>query len=449
MRRFITLLFAVLVPCTMLHAAKPNILVLFADDLGNSGVGYQEGAEKEIKTPNIDSIAANGVRCTAGYVTAPQCSPSRAGLISGRYQQRFGHEENHNQPVMLMKGGKTIGDQFKAAGYATGHFGKWHLGYETREQAPKEFVEKGDWMAPTQHGFDESFGFHDLEKPAPDPKRKRQPKQAQDDRVFARKTADFIERHKDKPWCVYLAFHAPHGPHTSERKYTSKFADAPKDRRGALAAMALLDDAVGIVLTKLRELNTEEDTLIFFIGDNGGTRYEGRSVKRWQQGTENKPFRGGKGNSIEGGIRVPYLVQWKGHLPAGKTYDRPVISLDVIPTALGAAGATPLADYELDGVNLLPFFKGEKTPDPHEALYWRWRREQAVRSGDWKLVRSEDKHFGHKGWALIDLKTDIRERTDLTAKHPEIAKELQQRRNSWNASHPPIGPEFKSDETEE
>ena len=141
-------------------------------------------------------------------------------------------------------------------------------------------------------------------------------------------------------------------------------------------------------------------------------------------------------------------MQWKGHLPAGKTYDRPVISLDVIPTALGAAGAPPLADYELDGMNLLPFFKGEKTTDPHEVLYWRWRREQAVRSGDWKLVSSEDKNFGHKRWALIDLKTDIEERTDLTAKHPEIAKDLQQRWNSWNAFHPPIGPDFKDDEIE-
>ena len=292
---------------------RPNILLLFADDLGNSGVGYQEGAEKEIKTPNIDSIAANGVRCTAGYVTAPQCSPSRAGLVSGRYQQRFGHEDNNRKPVLLMNGGKTIGDQFKAAGYATGHFGKWHLGWESPEGVPKEFIEKGDWMAPTQHGFDESFGFIDFHKMV-NPKGKKKQKMVEDDRVFASKTADFIQRHKDQPWCVYLAFHAPHGPHTNLEEYTSKFADAPEDRQGFFAAMALLDDAVGILLLKLRELKMEKNTLIFFISDNGGTRYNGRSSK-WQQGSENKPFLGGKGASLEGGIREPFFVQWKGHLP--------------------------------------------------------------------------------------------------------------------------------------
>ena len=440
--KHLALLLLFFASCPLLQAAQPNILVLFSDDHGYAELGCQ--GSTEVKTPHIDSLAANGVRCTAGYVTAPQCSPSRAALISGRYQQRFGHEDNHNMPVMLMKGGKTIGDQFRANGYATGQFGKWHLGYDGKSPAPKELVEKGDWMAPTQHGFDESFGFAEEQK---ERGKTGKASRASDDRIFARETADFIGRHKDQPWCVYLAFHAPHTPHTSEREYTSKFADAPKDRQGALAALALLDDAVGIVLTKLRELKAEDNTLIFFIGDNGGTRYEARSVA-WQKGTENKPFRGGKGNTVEGGIRVPYLVQWKGHLPAGKTYDRPVISLDVIPTALGAAGATPLANYELDGVNLLPFFNGEKTTDPHEVLYWRWRREQAVRLGDWKLVNSEAKRFGHKGWALIDLKTDIEERTDLTAKHPEIAKELQQRWNSWNASLPPIAPAFTNDSEE-
>ena len=244
--------------------------------------------------------------------------------------------------------------------------------------------------------------------------------------------------------CVYLAFHASHGLHTRLKEYTSRYSNAPKDRQGLYAAMALLDDAVGIVLQKLRELNMEENTLIFFIGDNGGTHYEGRDA-RWQLGSANEPFSGGKGASLEGGIRLPYLVQWKGHIPGGKTYDRPVVSLDVIPTALAAAGATRLPNYDLDGVNLLPFLKGKQTSDPHEVLFWRWRKEQAVRVGDWKLVTSQDKVSGHKKWALIDLISDIEERNDLTAKHPEIAKDLREKWDKWNASLPPIAPSFKDD----
>jgi len=172
---------------------------MFSDDLGYADLGCQGSAD--VKTPNIDSLAANGVRCTAGYVTAPQCSPSRAGLVRGRYQQRFGHEDNGNKPVMLMEGGKTIGDQFTPAGYATAKFGKWHLGFEDKSTAPKEFVEKGDWMAPTQHGFDESFGFAEAEAAATGGKKKKG-KFNQDDRVFAMKTVDFIDRHKDQPRCL-------------------------------------------------------------------------------------------------------------------------------------------------------------------------------------------------------------------------------------------------------
>lgn len=404
---------------------KPNILVLFSDDQGYADLGSQ-GSE-EVKTPHIDSLAANGIRCTAGYVTAPQCGPSRAGLVSGRYQQRFGAEDNGTSRHMLLGGGKTIGDQFQAAGYATGHFGKWHLGDE-------ELVVK--------HGFDESYGFSDLELEATGGK-KTKGKVYQDDRVFASKTADFIERHQDQPWCVYLAFHSPHGPHTKDPEYLARFADAPEDRRGLLASMALLDDAVGIVLEKLNELRMEENTLIFFISDNGGQRYLGRN-RKWQMGSENHPFRGGKGAGLEGGVRVPYLVQWKGHLPAGKTYDRPVISLDVIPTALAAASVDPLLDYPLDGVNLLPFLKGEKSTDPHEALFWRWRSEKAIRVGDWKLVTSNDKRSGHPDWVLIDLENDIEERTDLTAQYPEIAKDLLERWSQWNESLPPIGQAIES-----
>jgi arylsulfatase A-like enzyme len=156
------------------------------------------------------------------------------------------------------------------------------------------------------------------------------------------------------------------------------------------------------------------------------------------QGSLNTPFSGKKGSSLEGGIRVPFIVQWRGTLPAGKTYERPVISLDVLPTALAAAGAKPLAGSALDGVNLLPFLQGEPG-DPHAALFWRWRSEQAVRQGDWKLVRGKE----HREWRLIDLSQDVKEATDLTSKFPDKAKELRELYEKWNAELPPVGPSFK------
>lgn len=415
---------------------KTNILVILADDLGYADLGCQ--GSPDVKTPNIDSLAQNGVLCTAGYVTAPQCSPSRAGLLSGRYQQRFGHEGNPNFPLMLMRGGRTMADHLKAAGYATGHFGKWHLGFSDLGTAPKEIRESKDQMLPTQHGFDESFGYNDYEKVAKKGIDIAPALHAVDDRVFGRKTADFIGRHRDAPWFVYLALHAPHTQQVDFGNYRARFPDAPKERRGVLSVMAQQDEAVGTVLAKLRELKQEENTLIFFISDNGGTR-RGEGETKHLTGSLNTPFSGDKGTALEGGIRVPFLVQWRGTLPAGKTYDRPIISLDVLPTALAAAGAKPLGESAIDGVNLLPFFKGGQAGDPHSILFWRWRSEQAVRQGDWKLVRGKE----DREWRLIDLKHDVKEQHDLTADHPDRAKQLLARFDQWAAQLPPVGPSFK------
>jgi arylsulfatase A-like enzyme len=418
-------------------AAQPNILVILADDLGYADLGCQRSPD--VKTPNIDSLAANGVRCTAGYVTAPQCSPSRAGLMSGRHQQWFGHEGNPNFPLMLMKGGRTIADYLKGAGYATAHFGKWHLGFESAENAPGEMVVKGDWMAPAQHGFDESFGYADYAKVAKkgsdiEPGGPH----AYDDRVFARKAADFINRHGDQPFFVYLAFHAPHTQQVDFGGYREKFPGADDKRVKVLSVMAQQDAAVGMVLNRLRELNLEQNTLIFFLSDNGGTLRSEGETKHFT-GSLNTPFRGDKGTSFEGGIRVPYLVQWKGRLPSGMIYDRAVSSLDILPTALAAAKVVPPADAALDGVDLFPFLTGKNTSDPHEALFWRWRAELAIRSGNWKLVRGKE----IREWRLIDLSTDLKEEHDLFAQYPEKAKELLERFEKWTAQLPPVGPDFK------
>ncbi len=431
------LLFILLALGGTLQAARPNVLILLADDLGYADLGCQ--GSPDVKTPRIDSLAQNGVRCTAGYVTAPQCSPSRAGLLSGRYQQRFGHEGNPNFPLMLMHGGKTIADHLKAAGYATGQFGKWHLGFELAEEAPKEIRETKDQMLPTQHGFDESFGYADYAKAAKEggdiaPA----PHHAYDDRVFARKASDFIARHPAQPWFIYLALHAPHTQQVDFGGYRARFPEADKKRANVLSVMAQQDEAVGTVLDELKARHLEENTLIVYLSDNGGTlRSEGE--RKHFTGSLNTPFSGDKGTVLEGGIREPFLVQWKGRLPAGRTYERPVSSLDLLPTALSAAGIAATADLKLDGVNLLPFLDGTSTADPHEALFWRWRAEQAVRMGDWKLVRGKE----HRAWRLIDLAHDVKEEHDLTEQHPDKAKALLARFEQWNATLLPPGPSFK------
>lgn len=419
-------------------ASRPNIVVILADDLGYADLGCQ--GSQDVKTPNIDSLAANGVRCTAGYVTAPQCSPSRAGLLSGCYQQRFGHEGNPNFPLMLMSGSKTIADHLKAAGYATAHYGKWHVGFEDKALAPKAMGEKGDWMAPTQHGFDESFNYADYAKVAKKGSDIPPSLHARDDRVFGRKAAEFIKEHRTGPFFIYLAFHAPHFQQVDFGGYKERFQSPAPGRLGVLSVMAQQDDAVGLVQKSLRENGLETNTLVFFISDNGGTRtLDTPSSSKHFNGSLNTPFSGKKGSALEGGIREPFIVQWKGYLPAGKTYDRPVSTLDVLPTAVAAAQAKPLDGVQLDGVNILPFLLGENAADPHEVLFWRWRAEQAIRMGDWKLVRGKEQ----KQWRLIDLSKDVKEQNDLTSEQPEIAKRLLARFGQWESKLPPVGPSFK------
>lgn len=434
----VSLLLAPLGALRATDAPRPNILVIFADDLGYADLGCQ--GSPDVKTPHIDSLAAHGVRCTAGYVTAPQCSPSRAALLSGRYQQRFGHESNSQMPVMLTSGAKTMADHLKAAGYATGHFGKWHLG----AGGPPPPPEAKPMQHPLQHGFDESFGYFDYESAVKDGSLKVARRGGRDERVFAAKAADFIARHAEKPWFVYLALHSPHTPHVDYGGYSERFKEAAPDRVPVLAMMAQQDEAVHRVLSRLRELKLEEDTLIFYISDNGGTKRTGGAPEKGKHahGSINTPFAGDKGTVLEGGIRVPFIVQWKKGLPAGKVYDRPVISLDVLPTALAAARAQPLAGPALDGVNLLPFLKGGQSDDPHPVLFWRWHAEQAARQGDWKLVRGKDV----RNWRLVDLKSDVREEKDLSARHPEKAAELLRLHEQWTATLPPVGQVFKDTE---
>ena len=402
------------------ESTRPNILVIVADDQGYGDLGIQGG--RDIPTPNIDSIARNGVRCTNGYVSGPYCSPTRAGLLTGRYQLRFGHEfnpggANASGDIGLTLNETTLADRLKAAGYATGMVGKWHLG-----SAPK--------FHPLQRGFDEYFGFlggahsyFEVGQARDAVLRGTEPVDTvsylTDD--FAREAVAFIDRHQQQPFFLYLTFNAVHTPMHAPAKYQDRFASITNEKRRTYAAMtSAKDDAVGAVLTKLKDAKLDANTLIFYISDNGGPPVNG---------SNNGALRGFKAQTLEGGIRVPFFVQWKARLPAGVIYDQPVIQLDFAPTALAAAGAPAVTDTKLDGVNLLPYLTGDNKSAPHEALYWRFGQQTAIRMGNWKLV----KHSQSETRELYNLSQDIGESTDLAKQNPEKFAELESAWKTWDS----------------
>jgi arylsulfatase A-like enzyme len=395
---------------------RPNILVILADDLGYGELTCQGNAQ--IPTPHIDSLAKNGIRCASGYVSGAVCSPSRAGLMTGRYQQRFGYEFNPQGQDVIGKYGlpvteKTFAERMKAAGYVTGLFGKWHLGYKAQ-------------FHPQRRGFDEYVGFlraqHDYFKNTViDPitrGRKRVKSFDYTTDLFARETAAFIANHRAQPWFACLSFNAVHIPLQALDKHKQRFPNIADPKRKTFAGMvSAMDDAVGVVLAKLRELQLEDNTLIFFLSDNGGPTAATTA--------RNNPLRGFKNDLLEGGVRVPFLVQWKSRLPAGRVEDRPIIALDILPTSLAAAGQP--GDATLEGVNLLPYLTGKNKGAPHPALFWRAGKKRAVRLGDWKLTDQGD------GAKLYNLAADIGETNDLAAKEPGKLKELSAAYEKWNA----------------
>lgn len=435
----------------------PNIVLLVADDLGYGELGCQ--GNTEIPTPHIDSLAENGIRFTQGYVTAPFCSASRAGLMTGRYQTRFGYEfnpigaRNEDPDAGLPLGEKTIADMLVDTGYITGLFGKWHLGGTAKYN-------------PIRRGFDEFFGFlHEGHYFVPPPyegvttwlRRKvlpgggeglwisqdkkhiytthmgnTEPDYDADNPIyrdgqpvveteyltdaFTREAVSFIERHADKPFFLYVPYNAVHSPLQGADKYMENFAHVEDVQRRIFAAMlSNLDSSVGSILEKLREERLEENTLIFFISDNGGPTRELTS--------SNLPLRDGKGSVYEGGNRVPFLVQWKGQLPPNQVYQKPVLSLDIFATAAALSKAT-LDDRKVyDGVNLIPYLKDEDTTSPHESLFWRLGTRTAIRVGDWKLLRNPRRGQGDD-WELYNLAEDISEANDLAGTMPEKRAEL-------------------------
>ena len=419
MKPILTLL-CILCGSILQAADRPNILLFLADDLGYADIGVN-GCE-DIPTPNIDSIAKNGVRFTDGYATHPVCSPSRAGLMSGMYQHRFGFEHNsgperYADPNFGMpREIPSLAEKLKAAGYVTGMIGKWHIGFK-------------EGLRPHERGFDEHFGFlSGARSYYPDNPRELDPlirngvpvKGEKDylTDAFAREAADFIQRSTDKPWFVYFAFNAVHSPLEATEAYEARFPHITDKKRKTYAGMlSALDDAVGRVMEKVRELGQDENTLVMFYSDNGGPTAETSS--------RNDPLRGFKGQMYEGGIRVPFVMQWKGTIPAAMTYTQPVMGFDCHATALAAAGVTP--EEKLDGVNLLPHLLGETTTAPHEFLCWRAGAQRAIRLGDWKLVQTSRESTAQ----LFNLKTDLGETTDLAAKEPAKLAELTARFAEW------------------
>ena len=427
MFRLLCVVLAFLLMASFAHA-KPNVIVIVADDLGWADISLH-GA-KDIATPNIDSLAKNGIRCTNGYVSCPYCSPTRAALLTGRYQQKFGHEFN---PALLKNDGKgqglpidqvTIIEQFKKIGYRTGLVGKWHQGEEEQ-------------FHPLNRGFESFFGFltgahsyrttDDANYGPIYRNREKIEFEGYFTDVLATEAVSFMERDREKPYLLYLAFNAVHTPMHAPPRLLEKFAnEKDKQRQTYLAMLAGLDEAVGKVLAK-----AGDDTLIFFISDNGGP-----TTKFAVNGSRNTPLRGSKGDTWEGGIHVPFFVQWKKRLPAGKSFTHPVMQFDILPTAFAAASDQPLTN--VDGVNLLPYLEGKKSEAPHEFLFWRFGSQMAVRSGEWKLVRPSRGKGPYEDVAkdpmLFNVVEDVAEENDVAGKYPDRVKAMQAKWDQWNAT---------------
>lgn len=425
--------------------SRPNIVFILADDLGYTDVACY--GSKYYETPNIDRLAAAGVRFTSGYTCGPNCQPTRAALMSGQYNPRTGiytvgdidrfpwqsrslHPVDNVQNLPLDK--ITLPQSLQRSGYATGMFGKWHLG------------NKGEHH-PSQRGFDEaivSAGAHYDFKTQPETE---YPEGTYLADFLTDKAEDFIRRHKDQPFFLYLPHFGVHAPHQAKPELTRKF----KAKEGvgghndpAYAAMiASVDESVGRVMALLDELKLAANTLVIFSSDNGGVGGYEREGIQGGSVTDNAPLKGGKGMLSEGGVRVPYIFRWTGKIKPGSVNETPINSVDLYPTLLALSGASPPADYPLDGASYAAVLTSAgETQAERKPLYWHfpgylgarndtWRTTPAgsIRDGDWKLLEYyEDGHL-----ELYNLKDDLGERNNLAKSQPGKAAALQQKLASW------------------
>jgi arylsulfatase A-like enzyme len=430
----------VLLAASLAAADKPNVIVILSDDAGYEDFSIHGATQ--FATPNIDRLARDGILCTQGYVTASTCTPSRMGLITGRYQQRFGAECNvptiptpgyTKEDLGLDTSEHTIGDAMQALGYRTMAVGKWHLG-----ELPK--------YHPNKRGFDEFYGFLGGSRsywPIENPRHGHQilrnnAVMGEAENVtyltddFTDATLEFIDRNQDNPFFIYLAYNAVHGPMHAKEEDIEQYAGLTPEGRRILAAMTRsMDENIGRLLAKLDALKLTKNTLIIFLNDNGGPEGPARS---------NAPLRGFKSTYWEGGVRVPFIASWPARLPKGERYNQPVSSLDLLPTAVAAAGGIPNPDWNLDGVNLLPFWRGERDSAPHETLFWRFWRVSAVRRGPWKLIRVADDPLQSERelilpLILVNIDDDVAESTNIAIDNPGKTAELLKALEAWESTH--------------
>jgi len=469
-------------PITLPTAKPPNVVLIVADDLGKHDISVY--GPSPTPTPSLSALAAGGTTFSAGYVTAPVCSPSRAALMTGRYQQRYGFEllthdrypsnrlelwfarnvfSTHGWTALdtlavprhldmehqgLPPSELTLAELLKKRGYATAAIGKWHLGF-------------GEQALPRNRGFDHQYGFYDAFSLYADPDRadvmsvrgtyfadryqwwqgrnggsaiRRDDVVVEEDGYLTDKIADeaigWIEAHHDGPFFAYVPFSAPHAPMQAPRALVERFANvADPDKRIYYAMIAALDAAVGRILATLDELHLADDTIVVFLSDNGAASYTGI--------IDNAPLKGGKLTNFEGGINVPFLLRWPRRVAAAATYREPVSTLDVFMTIARAASVELPTDREYDGVDLVPYLGAITSGSPHDALFWRTGGHRAIRVGRYKLV--SDTTTGSQ--RLYDLEADPYEKTCILAANAELAAGLERRLRTWEAGLvPPAWP---------
>ncbi|MBK8980021.1 MAG: sulfatase-like hydrolase/transferase [Planctomycetes bacterium] len=421
------------------ESRPPNIVVLFADDAGWADFGFQPFPDAALahRTPQIDRIARDGVRFTSAYMSGCVCSPSRAGLMTGRYQQRFGHETN--LPPGYMDGGmsldeRTVADRLHPLGLATGLVGKWHLGYPADYHPQKRGF---DWFLGLLQG---SRSYWPIENPSPHRVLQENGAPLPEVGYVTDRLGDaairFVTEHRDRPFFLFVSFTAPHGPLEAKPDDLAELEDVQPLRRRRYAGLVVaLDRAVGRILDALDQQGLADDTLVVFTNDNGG---------QTQTGAVNLPLRGRKGQLWEGGIRVPMAARWPGRIAPGTTIDDPVISLDLLPTFVAAAGAQPSPDWQLDGLDLLPRLTGAVATLPERPLFWRSLGPNgpiAMRQGRHKLVVERELVGGGDSGArrlastphLFDLEADLGETDDRAGRDPDTVAALSALLAAWEA----------------
>lgn len=406
-----------LVNINTIKTNKPNIIIILIDDAGYADFGFM--GCKDLETPNIDKLAKSGVVLTDAHVSATVCAPSRAGLMTGKYQQRFGFEANdtgdeHVGDIGLSDDVVTMADVFKQNGYKTIALGKWHLGYSESDH-------------PNQRGFEEFYGFEVGSRsyfPMKNPLKKQMLQHNGERVVFEGYMTDvlgdqsikYIEENKEKPFFMYLSYNAVHTPMEAKKEHLEKYKNHPRQK---LAAMTWsLDENIGKLQAKLKELKLDKNTLIYFLSDNGGAANNDSS---------GGPLKGWKGNKFEGGHRVPFVVSWPSVIKAGQVFTGLSSSLDIFTTSMAAAHINK-EELQLDGVDLLPYLKGEKKGNPHEKLFWRKLEQSGARIGNYKLIRLEN-----YGYTFYNLENDLGETMDLSQKEKARFKNTVKELEIWES----------------